>query len=374
MTVLTAIGLMSGTSLDGVDAAILKTDGESVVEPGAAHFRPYSRDLKIFIRRAIKAALEGRDGAADIGKAAGEVTAAHAAAVVELLDKAGLKRTAIDVIGMHGQTILHRPKRSPESAGRTWQIGDGRTLAEETRIDVICDFRSADIAEGGEGAPFAPTYHAALVRALQHERAVGVLNIGGVANVTFVPPAGRDLDLVAFDCGPGNGLVDQWVDLKTGEPMDKDGALARSGQVHSDILRMMLVSAYLRRKPPKSLDRYDFKLDPVLHLSAADGAATLTAFTAACVRASIAHLPEEPGAWIVAGGGRRNPAMMEALTKALQSDVLTAEAVGWRGDYLEAECFAYLAVRSLRKLPLSFPRTTRVPRPLRGGVHCRAPA
>lgn len=374
MTVLTAIGLMSGTSLDGVDAAILKTDGASVVEPGAAHFRPYGRDLKVFIRRAVKAALEGRDGAADIGKAAGEVTAAHAAAVIELLEKAGLKRTAIDVIGMHGQTILHRPKRSPESAGRTWQIGDGRTLAEETRIDVVCDFRSADIAEGGEGAPFAPVYHAALVRALQRERAVGVLNIGGVANVTFVPPGGGDLDLFAFDCGPGNGLVDQWVDLKTGEPMDKDGALALSGKVHSDILRMMLLNPYLRRRPPKSLDRYDFKLDPVLHLSAADGAATLTAFTAACVRASVAHLPVEPGAWIVAGGGRRNPAMMGALTKALQSDVRTAEAVGWRGDYLEAECFAYLAVRSLRKLPLSFPRTTRVPRPVRGGVHCRAPA
>lgn len=373
MTILTALGLMSGASLDGIDLAILKTDGEVAVEPGPTHFYPYSRDLKIFIRRAIKAALEGRDGAADIGKASGEVTEAHAIAVAELLDKAGLKRTAIDVIGFHGQTILHRPKQTPESVGRTWQIGDGQSLADETGIDVVADFRAADIAAGGEGAPFAPLYHAALVRALGRAHSVGVINLGGVSNVTYVPCDGGDLDLIAFDCGPGNGLIDEWVELKTGEAMDKDGALARSGQVHSDILRMMLLNPYIRRKPPKSLDRYDFKIDAVLSLSAADGAATLTAFTAACVRASAAHLPDEPGEWIVAGGGRRNPAMMKALADALDADVCSAESAGWRGDVLEAECFAYLAVRSLRKLPISYPKTTRVPRPLRGGVYHRAP-
>ena len=373
MTVLTAIGLMSGTSLDGVVAAILRTDGEDHLEPGPAHFRPYSRDLKVYIRRAIKAALEGRDGAADIGKAAGEVTAAHAIAVVDLLEKAGLKRTAIDVIGCHGQTILHRPKRTPESVGRTWQIGDGKVLAEETRIDVVCDFRSADIVEGGEGAPLAPAYYAALVRALARDQSVCVINLGGAANITYVPPNGRDGDLLAFDCGPGNVLIDQWMELKTGAAMDEDGVLARSGQVHSDILRLMLLNPYIRRRPPKSLDRYDFKFDPALSLKAEDGAETLTAFTAACVRASAAHLPDAPGEWIVTGGGRRNPALMEALVKALEAPVATAEAVGWRGDDLEAECMAYLAVRRLRKLPISFPKTTRAPRPLLGGVHHRAP-
>ncbi len=373
MTVLTAIGLMSGTSLDGIDLAILKTDGEKVIEHGAAHFVPYSRDLKIFVRRAIKAALEGRDGAADIGKASGEVTQAHAIAVAELLEKAGLKRTAIDVIGFHGQTILHRPKRGAESVGRSWQIGDGATLAEETKIDVVSDFRTADVAAGGEGAPFSPIYHAAMVRRLKPEGPVAVVNLGGVANITYVPTDGGDLDLIAFDCGPGNGLVDQWVDLKTGEAMDRDGALARSGQVHSDILRMMLLNPFIRRKPPKSLDRYDFKVEPIIGLSAADGAATLTAFTAACVRASIPHLPQPPADWIVVGGGRRNPSMMEALKKAIEAGVRDAESVGWRGDFLEAECFAYLAVRSLRKLPLSYPKTTRLPRPMPGGVYHRAP-
>lgn len=373
MTILTAIGLMSGSSLDGIHAAILKTDGEDAIEPGPTHFLPYSRDLKIFIRRAVKAAIEGRDGAADIGKAAGEVTAAHVIAVAELLEKARIKRTAIDIIGFHGQTVLHRPKRTPESVGRSWQIGDGKALAEETRIDVVSDFRTADIAEGGEGAPLSPVYQAGLVRGLRRDHAVGVIHLGGVATLTFVPRDCANADLLAFDCGPGAGLLDQWIELKSGAAMDRDGALARSGQVYADILRMMLLNPYIRRKPPKSLDRHDFKLDPVLGLSVADGAATLTAMTAACARAAAAHLPEEPGEWIVTGGGRRNPAMMEALRKALGAAVHGAEAVGWRGDDLEAECFAYLAVRSLRKLPQSFPKTTRVPRPMRGGVYHRAP-
>lgn len=373
MTTLRAIGLMSGTSLDGIDAAIVETNGQDIVEFGPSISMPYSRDLKIWIRRAIKAALEGRDGAADIGKAAGEVTDAHVIAVEELLEKAGLKRTQIDVIGFHGQTILHRPARSADVQGRTWQIGDGAVLAEETKIDVVADFRSADVEIGGEGAPLAPVYHFALARKLQRDWPVGVINLGGVGNITYVPETGSEMDLVAFDCGPGNGLIDEWVEMKTGAPMDRDGALAREGLVHTDALRMMLLAPYMRRKPPKSLDRYDFKLDHVLKLSAPDGAATLTAFSAACVRESEKFLPDPPGEWIICGGGRHNPAMMEALEKALEAPVVAAEEVDWRGDDLEAECFGYLAVRSLKKLPLSYPKTTRVPRPMLGGVYHRAP-
>ena len=372
---LTAIGMMSGTSLDGVDAALLTTDGEDVVEAGAAVHIPYDRDLKIWIRRAIKAALEGRDGAADIGKAAGEVTLAHVRAVEALLETAGLKRTDVDVIGFHGQTILHRPARQPEDQGRTWQIGDGAVLAQETRIDVVSDFRTADVAAGGEGAPFAPVYHRALAAAMEDKPvdAIGVINLGGVANITYIPPDARGVDLIAFDCGPGNGLVDEWMELKTGDAMDRDGAMAFAGRVHEDVLRMMLLAPYLRRKPPKSLDRYDFKLDQALDLTPEDGAATLTAFTAACVRQSEQFLPEPVGEWIVCGGGRANPAMMAALRAGLDAPVITAEDVGWRGDDLEAECFAYLAVRSLKKLPLSYPKTTRVPTPTCGGVYHRAP-
>ncbi|MEM8771657.1 MAG: anhydro-N-acetylmuramic acid kinase [Pseudomonadota bacterium] len=372
---MTAIGLMSGTSLDGIDAAIIKTDGELIVEAGPALTTPYDRDLKIWIRRAIKAALEGRDGAADIGKAAGEVTSAHVVAVERLLEKVGRKRDAIDVIGFHGQTILHKSPADADSIGRTWQIGDGQTLAEETRIDVVSDFRTADVAAGGEGAPFAPVYHRALAASMESPQssAIGVVNIGGVANMTYVPADAKGIDLAAFDCGPGNGLIDEWTEFKTGEAFDKDGALASAGSVNGEALRMMLLHPYLRRRPPKSLDRYDFKLDHVLPLTPEDGAATLTAYTAACIAQSERFFPDPVGEWIICGGGRRNPAMMAALQERLSAPVRAAEDVGWRGDDLEAECFGYLAVRSLRKLPLSYPKTTRVPHPICGGVFHRAP-
>ena len=371
---LTSIGLMSGTSLDGIDAAILTTDGENLVDVGPSLHIPYERELKIWVRRAIKAAIEGRDCAAEIGKAAGEITTAHIHAVETLLEQSGLKNTDIDVIGFHGQTIFHRSAHESESIGRTWQIGDGRLLAEETRIDVVGDFRQADVAVGGEGAPLAPIYHRARVMAMEEvpQCAVGVINLGGVSNLTYVPEGARGIDLIAFDCGPGNGLLDEWVELKTGAAMDEDGALARAGVVNEEALRLMLLSPYLRRTPPKSLDRYDFKLDHVMKLTPEDGAATLTAFTAACIAQSQRFLPELPGGWIICGGGRHNQVMMDALTSTLDAPVVAAEEAGWRGDDLEAECFGYLAVRSLKGLPLSYPKTTRVPTPTKGGVFHRS--
>ena len=371
--VLTAIGLMAGTSLDGVDAAVLRTDGRGVIEAGAFLTKPYSRQAKIEIRRATKAALEGREGAADIARAADEVTSAHIEAVRDLLDQAGLKRGDVDVVGFHGQTILHRPPLDATAPGRSWQIGSGRTLAGELRIDVVEQVRQADMAAGGEGAPLAPIYHAALAGALGREEPVAILNLGGVANITYVPPGADAGGLVAFDCGPGNGLLDEWTMAKTGEPMDEGGRLADAGEVDEPAVRMMCLDPFLRRKPPKSLDRYDFKLKSVEHLSAEDGAATLTAFTAACVARSVPLLPEPPAAFVVCGGGRHNPVLMAELDARLNADVMTAEEAGWRGDAVEAECFAYLAVRSLKKLPISFPGTTRAPHPLTGGQYQRAP-
>lgn len=374
---LTAIGLMSGTSLDGIDLAMLRTDGRDYLEFGPTAHKPFNGEMKSWINRAIKAAMEGRDGAADIGKAAGEITQLHVEMVEDFMEENQLRRDQVDVIGFHGQTILHRPPSvpilGPEDQGRTWQIGDGQTLAEETGIDVVYNFRAADVVVGGEGAPLAPVYHNALVRKLNREHPVGVINLGGVGNITYVPADGADSGLVAFDCGPGNGLIDEWMEMRTGQAMDENGETARKGKVHTEILRMMLLLPYMRRNPPKSLDRYDFKLDPVLELSVDDGAATLTAFSAACVRHSEQFLPEPVGEWIVCGGGRHNSSMMEALSKAVAAEINTAEDVGWRGDDLEAECFAYLAVRHLKKLPLSYPKTTRAPHALQGGVFCKAP-
>ena len=370
---LTAIGLMAGTSLDGVDAAVLRTDGMGLTEAGASGFTPYDRDTKIKVRRAIKAALEGRDGATDIAEAANAVTSAHIAAVRDLLDKAHLRARDIDVIGFHGQTILHRSPVDAATPGRTWQIGSGRTLADELRIDVVEQLRSADVAAGGEGAPLLPAYHAALAQGLDRQGPLAVLNLGGVANITFVPLNPEGPDLLAFDCGPGNGLIDSWVEARTGQAMDEGGALASTGAVHEDVVRLMALNPFLRRPAPKSLDRYDFKLKPAEGLSAADGAATLTAFTAECVARSVRLLPAPPERWIVCGGGRHNPVLMGALRERLEGEVVASEAVGWAGDDVEAQGFAYLAVRSLKKLPISWPGTTRAPRPLTGGTYQAKP-
>jgi anhydro-N-acetylmuramic acid kinase len=372
-SVLTAIGLMSGTSVDGVDAALLRTDGEGVAERGGSVFLPYSPLAKAEIMRACKAAREGRDGAHEILRAGDEVTGAHMAAVRRLMEEAGLKREDVDVVGFHGQTILHRPPVDSSAVGRTWQIGSGKTLAQELRLDVVDSFRQADMQAGGEGAPFAPVYHAALVKGLGREHAACVLNLGGVANITFVPAGGLLSGLVAFDCGPGNGLIDEWVEARAGLKMDEGGALASKGTVHEDVVRLMALQPYLRRRPPKSLDRFDFKTGPAEGLSLEDGAATLTAFTAECVARSVKLLPAPPGEWSVCGGGRHNPVLMAELEARLDADVQAAEEAGWSGDDIEAECFAYLAVRSLRRLPLSFPKTTRVPRPMSGGVLHTAP-
>lgn len=371
--VLTAIGIMSGTSLDGVDLALLRTDGLDVIEGGPTLFQEYPRETKVLVRRAITAALEGRDGANEIAKAEDAVTSTYIDGVRRFLETHRLTRKDIDVIGLHGQTILHRAPADRVSVGRSWQIGAGAILAEEVRIDVVNDFRGADIAAGGEGAPLAPVYHAALIRKAQPAGAVCVLNIGGVANITWVPADGDPARMVAFDCGPGNGLVDEWVHLKTGEAMDRDGVLAATGKVHEETVRLMALNPYLRRQPPKSLDRYDFKIAPVGEMSVEDGAATLTAFTAEAVARSVPLLPEPPEGWVVVGGGRHNPVLMSALRARLDQPVEPAETFDWRGDDLEAECFAYLAVRSLKKLPISFPGTTRVPHPLTGGTYSRAP-
>ncbi|HVO16741.1 MAG TPA: anhydro-N-acetylmuramic acid kinase [Alphaproteobacteria bacterium] len=356
--VFTALGLMSGTSLDGVDAALLRTDGRAHVELGEALTVPYDSGL----RERIRAVFGGVGAVDEVGRA---LTVAHAEAVERLLRASKLGAGDVDVIGFHGQTILHRPAER-----RTWQIGDGNLLAEMAGIAVVDDFRSHDIALGGQGAPLVPLFHAARCQTL--ERPVAVLNIGGVANVTWIG-AGCDAeadvpeDIVAFDTGPGNALIDDWVRTRTGQAWDIDGALARAGKVDERALAALLANPYFDLPPPKSLDRNDFDPAPLVGLSVADGAATLTAFTAAAAARASEHLPARPKRWLATGGGRRNPVLMAALSQAFGWEVLPVEAVEWDGDALEAQAFAYLAVRSILDLPLSLPSTTGVPQPTRGG-------
>jgi anhydro-N-acetylmuramic acid kinase len=355
---LRALGMMSGTSLDGVDAALLITDGRAVQETGPWLTRPYDTAT----RDAIRATL---GGGGDVARAERALTLAHAEVVESLLAEAGLSPADIDVVGFHGQTIEHAPAER-----RTRQIGDGALLARTVGIDVLCDFRSADVAAGGEGAPLAPLYHAAL--AAQLERPVAVLNLGGVANVTWI----GDGDPIAFDTGPASALIDDWVRRHTGAAMDTDGALAAAGVVNRAALDALRADPFFARPPPKSLDRDHFAAVAETNLnglSLADGAATLVAFTAATVAACRRHLPAPPRRWLVSGGGRHNPVLMEALARALEAPVAPVEAVGWSGDALEAQAFAFLAVRGLRGLPLSLPTTTGVPRPLTGGRLFPAP-
>ncbi|BCW89511.1 Anhydro-N-acetylmuramic acid kinase [Alphaproteobacteria bacterium SO-S41] len=362
------IGLMSGTSMDGVDAALIETDGERVLSFGPALTLPYSDAQRAILREAISVAggAEGATPHDEIMKTAEALlTETHAAAVAKVTDAAGLTAGDIHYAGFHGQTVLHRPHQK-----LTWQIGDGAGLAAATGIDVVFDFRSDDVAAGGQGAPLVPLYHQALVQGLQTELPVAVLNIGGVANVTWV---GRDGALLAFDTGPGNAAIDDWVFQHTGQSMDKDGFIALGGLVDGGLLMRMLDNPWLDQPPPKSLDRMDFTADAVRGLTLENGAATLTAFTAFTVARAARHFPEPAKRWLVCGGGRRNPVLMGALHEALWTPVERVETVGWRGDFLEAEAFAFLAARHLRGLPLSLPTTTGVPTPLTGGRLAKKP-
>ena len=350
-----AIGLMSGTSLDGIDAALIESDGERVFARGPSLTIPY-REI---VREMLRATLGSRAPLPDVERA---VTEAHAAAVQALLRSAELAAGDIRVVGFHGHTILHRPRE-----GYTRQIGDGVMLAGLVGIDVVADFRSADVAAGGEGAPLVPLYHAALAAGM--DKPLTVLNIGGVANVTYI---GADGALIAFDTGPGNALIDDWTRRMTGRDYDAGGALSAAGRADEAVLARLLADPYFRRPPPKSLDRLDFDLALLAGLSAADGAATLAAFTCRAVAAGAAHLPAPPCRVLVTGGGRHNATLMQGLATSLAAPVAPVEAVGWDGDALEAEAFAFLAMRSLSALPLSLPTTTGCRAPTSGGRLFRA--
>jgi anhydro-N-acetylmuramic acid kinase len=351
----TAIGMMSGTSMDGVDAALLKSDGQRIERLGEPVSLPYG----VAERNLIRAAL---GGGGDVPAAERAVTFRHVECIDVLLKKNSLTSGNIDVIGFHGQTIVHRPDE-----GLTWQIGDAALLAARTGIDVVADFRRHDMAMGGEGAPFAPLYHGALVEGLDRPGPVCVLNLGGVANVTWI---GRGT-IIAFDTGPGGALLDDWISRHSDESFDRDGALAASGRCHDDRVAAVLTHPYFDRAAPKSLDRNAFAID-LAGLSPADGAATLVALTARTVARAVDHVPAPPGCWIVCGGNRLNPTLLRAIAGQVSGDVMTAEDVGWNGDAIEAEAFAYLAVRSLKALPLSLPTTTGVAAPTTGGALHRA--
>ncbi len=352
---LTAIGLMSGTSMDGIDAAVLRTDGDRVEGFGPSIFAPYEAEFRSRLRSIVGHYPTDNEKVLSVTE---ELTDQHISIVNRLIYEKDVDPLTVDVIGFHGHTVFHKPEQKI-----TCQIGDGARLAERTGIPVVCDFRSNDIANGGEGAPLAPVFHAAL--SWNYEKPLAVLNIGGVANVTWISPDGG---LIAFDTGPGNALIDDWVrNNKKGE-MDIGGKLAHSGKINEESLARLLDNPYFLRPFPKSLDRNAFDPSPVAHLSIEDGAATLSAFSASAVKKAVNLFPSKPNRWLVCGGGRLNLAIMSAMRELLMQPVEPVEMAGWNGDALEAQAFAYLAVRSLAGKYISLPSTTGVSQPVSGGI------
>lgn len=348
----TAIGLMSGTSLDGIDAALIQTNGLDMVEFGASITLPYTDAFAARLKNCLGQEHPNTEVERDL-------TLLHVAIVESLLAKAGLSSQDIDLIGFHGHTVHHDP-----AAGLTVQLGDGALLAKRLNISVVSDMRSQDVAAGGEGAPLVPVFHAALVRAHgKLSSPVAVVNIGGVANVTWV-----GADLLAFDTGPGNAPLNDWVHQHTGETMDKNGEMAAAGRVDAEVLSRLMDHAYFDRSPPKSLDRQDFQASACSGLSLQDGAATLTAFIAKSISKAQSAFPHPATTWVITGGGRHNPTLMKSLQSELGPNVISADSLGWDGDALEAQAFAYLSVRSHKNLPLTFPMTTGVEKPLSGGT------
>jgi anhydro-N-acetylmuramic acid kinase len=361
-----AIGLMSGTSLDGVDAAVIETDGERILRFGPTAYRRYRDEERAVLRQALADAAsltDRRSRAGALGTAETMITRSHAEAVEQLLAGNSVPRSEISVIGFHGQTVIHRPLEK-----LTVQIGDGAALARHLGLPVVYDFRQADVAAGGQGAPLVPVFHRAIVNRLDRPYPVAVLNLGGVANITFIDGGPHP---IACDTGPGNALIDDFIRAQTGAPYDESGKLAACGTPDQAFIARVLRHPFFDLKPPKSLDRNDFALGSIglPEFSVRDGAATLAALTVEAVVRVLSHLPHEPRTWIVAGGGARNRTLLRMLAERLAPAIVeTADQAGLSADAFEAQAFAFLAVRSLRGMPITFPTTTGAPRPLCGGV------
>lgn len=352
-----AIGLMSGTSVDGIDAALIDTDGHEHVHVIDHLSTPYDNGLRARLKSVLGSRnYDSHDDIRDIEK---DMTLAHTKSVKDLIKQSG---TTPDLIGFHGQTLFHDPDNA-----HTFQIGDGALLARETGIDVVNDFRTADVKSGGQGAPFLPLYHRALVKNAGLDLPVVILNLGGVANVTWIGEG--EQDILAFDTGPASALIDDWVARHTDQSFDKDGIIAAKGTADMDRVEDWLSAPYFAKHPPKSLDRDDWPQCDVSDLSLEDGAATLTGFSAHAIARAAAYFPSPAQNWYASGGGRHNPTLMGEIEQCLRPEHLhKVDDLGWNGDFIEAEGFAYLAVRSQHGWPLSVPGSTGCPEPVTGGV------
>ena len=369
MTLSWYAGLMTGTVLDGqIDVSLLRTDGEQIAEFGPFDLVPYAPEVNALLQQALGAARDWNfDGPepAIFAEAERALTLAQADAVRLIADRAGLNLFDIASVGFHGQTVLHRAP-SMGSVGKSRQLGDGQLMANQLGIPIVYDFRSADIAAGGQGAPLCAAYHGALLDRGGAGEDTAVLNLGGVANLSWKSADGR---LIAFDTGPANAPINDWVKALGLGDMDLDGALAAQGRVDEARLTTLLDHPYMLAPYPKSLDRFDFFSRHGSRLLGRGRCSTFDRFrSAAAAAAGLARLPTRPSRLIISGGGRYNKTLIEEIGRRSQVEIINADHLGWRGDAIEAECFAFLAARSQRKLPLSYPDTTGVLTPTLGGI------
>jgi anhydro-N-acetylmuramic acid kinase len=345
----TAIGLMSGTSMDGIDVALIKSDGENITEKSINSYYPYNPKIKILLLDLINKPLTSLE---KIKQIESEVTQANIDSVLKFLKEHQIKKNQVDLIGFHGQTILHNPKENI-----TWQIGDAQKLASATNINVVADFRKKDILFGGQGAPLVPIYHLALLK--EYKKPIIVLNIGGVANITYIEDDQPE-NLIAFDVCFGGAPMDDLIKEKTGKDFDKNGTLAQKGQIDQTLAEKFLSIDFFSKKPPKSLDRNQFQqiLTNFKKLKLEDSLATLSFILSKAIEESLKFLPKKPLEIIICGGGRNNKTIVNNISKTTNIKITNIDDLGINGDSVEAEAFGFLAIRNVLNLPISYPRTT----------------
>jgi anhydro-N-acetylmuramic acid kinase len=362
---ITTIGLMSGTSSDGIDASIIKSDGENEVHFIGNFFLAYEENVKIKIRslkEKINLISDLNKNKLEIATLEREITLLHAKTVDLITKKNKIDKSKIDLIGFHGHTIFHNFAEK-----KTIQIGDGKLLAQLTNSNVVNNFRENDINNGGQGAPLVPIFHKLLQNKLDLKKPILIVNIGGISNVTYI---GQEKEIVSLDTGPGNCLIDKILQLKSKnkKQFDKNGAIAFSGSIDKNILESYLNDPYYDSLPPKSLDINDFSISPLRSLSLEDSVSTLSELTALTIVNSLSFFSVKPKKIILCGGGRKNKYIFERIKQLSNIPTNNIDEYNINGDFIESQAFAYLAIRSFLKKHISFPETTGVSRPSTGGV------
>ena len=361
---ITAIGLMSGTSCDGIDASIIESDGENDLNLIGNYFFPYEEESRFKIRKLkekIDKVVDLEINKGEINDLEKKITSLHSKAINLLLEKLDINKSEIDLVGLHGHTIFHSFQSK-----KTKQLSDGKALSAMTGLNVIYDFRENDLRNGGQGAPLVPIFHKLLQKKLELKLPVVFVNIGGISNITYLD---KNDEMISFDSGPGNFLIDKLLQLKSNDKIqfDKNGDLAFKGRIDKSILDNYLSDPYYKTLPPKSLDVNDFNLSPVREISLQNSITTLSELTSVTIVNSLNFFLHRPQKIILCGGGRKNRYIYEQIAKKSNISTTSIDHYKLNGDFIESQAFAYLAIRSFLKKPISFPKTTGVSKPMTGG-------